>query len=87
MPDVSMEVGDSGVYVGKEGIETVFLKILGSARFAKDAFSFHTITTPYIEIAEDGKTAKGVFMSPGVETFYAHHSQTPPENNTQTVIN
>ena len=44
MPDVSMDVGDSGVFVGREGIETVFLKILGSARFAKGAFFMHCIT-------------------------------------------
>ena len=55
MPDVSMDVGDSGVFVGREGIETVFLKILGSARFAKGAFFMHCITTPIIEVAKDGK--------------------------------
>lgn len=79
MPDVSMDVGDSGVFVGKEGIETVFLKILGTARFAKDAFFMHCVTTPYIEVAEDGKTARAVFMSPGLETYYENHSHTPPE--------
>ncbi len=79
MPDVSMDVGDSGVFVGREGIETVFLKILGSARFAKGAFFMHCITTPYIEVAEDGKTARGVFMSPGLETYYEDHSHVPPE--------
>lgn len=76
MPDVSMDVGDSGEFVGREGIETVFLKILGSARFAKDAFFFHSIASPYIEVAGDGKTAKAVFMSPGLETYYGHHSHT-----------
>lgn len=74
MPDVSMDVGDSGEFVGREGIETVFLKILGSARFAKDAFFYHAVASPYIELADDGKTAKAVFMSPGLETYFAHHS-------------
>lgn len=77
MPDVSMDVGDSGVFVGREGVETVFLKILGSARFAKDAFFFHCVASPYIEVAEDGQTAKAVFMSIGLETYYADHSHTP----------
>lgn len=79
MPDVSMDVGDSGVFTGREGIETVFLKILGSARFAKGAFFMHCVTTPYIEVAKDGKTARGVFMSPGLETYYEDHSHVPPE--------
>lgn len=79
MPDVSMDVGDSGVFVGREGIETIFLKILGTARYAKGAFFMHCVTTPYIEVAADGKTARGVFMSPGLETYYEDHSHTPPE--------
>ena len=29
----------------------------------------HTITTPVIEVAADGETAKGVWISPGHETF------------------
>jgi len=29
----------------------------------------HTLTTPVIEVAEDGETAKGVWMSPGHVTF------------------
>ncbi|KAL2855147.1 SnoaL-like domain-containing protein [Aspergillus pseudodeflectus] len=29
----------------------------------------HSVTTPVVEIAEDGETAKGVFISPGHETF------------------
>ncbi|KAF2124103.1 hypothetical protein P153DRAFT_390654 [Dothidotthia symphoricarpi CBS 119687] len=29
----------------------------------------HTVTTPVIDIAEDGQTAKGVWISPGHETF------------------
>lgn len=76
LPDVSFDVGDSGEFVGREGIETVFLKILGAARFAKDAFFYHAVASPYIEVAEDGMTAKAVFMSPGLETFFAHHSHT-----------
>lgn len=77
LPDVSFDVGDSGEFVGREGIETVFLKILGTARFAKDAFFYHAIASPYIEVADDGKTAKAVFMSPGLETYYGHHSHSP----------
>ena len=79
MPDVSMDVGDSGIFVGREGIETVFLKILGSARFAKGAFFMHCVTTPIIEVAKVGKTAKAVVMSPGLETYYEDHAHVPPE--------
>ncbi len=31
-------------------------------------FSFHPLTTPIIEVAGDGKTAKGVWYSPGIIT-------------------
>lgn len=79
MPDVSMDVGDSGIFLGREGIETVFLKILGTARFAKGAFFMHCITTPVIEVAKDAKTARAVFMSPGIETYYEDQRHTPPE--------
>lgn len=79
MPDVSFDVGDSGEFVGREGIEHIFLKILGNARFAKDAFFYHSIASPYIEVADDGKTARAVFMSPGLETFFGHHNHTRAE--------
>ncbi|BAK48494.1 hypothetical protein CXIVA_25260 [Clostridium sp. SY8519] len=79
VPDVSMDVGDSGIFVGREGIETIFLKILGTARFAKGAFFMHCVTTPVIEVAGDGKTARAVFMSPGIETYYEDQRHTPPE--------
>ena len=32
-------------------------------------WGMHTLTTPVIEVAEDGQTAKGIWMSPGYLTF------------------
>jgi hypothetical protein len=34
--------------------------------------SIHTLTTPIIEVAEDGKTAKGLWISPGALTSVAN---------------
>ena len=33
----------------------------------KGNMNLHTLTTPVIEVADDGKTAKGLWISPGVE--------------------
>lgn len=39
--------------------------------------NLHTLTSPLIEVAEDGKTAKGVWVSPGIkshETDFNHQA-------------
>lgn len=60
---VSNEFGASGVYRGLRKVRTYYQKDVVPGRF-----NMHTMTTPAIEIAGDGKTAKGVWMSIGVET-------------------
>lgn len=60
-----------GVYEGAEGIRNLygpvhrFMEGLGDRT---GQMHIHTLTTPVIEIAGDGKTAKAVWFSPGVET-------------------
>ena len=60
---VSNEFGASGVYRGIRKVKTYYQKDIVPGRF-----QMHTMTTPSIEVAGDGKTAKGVWMSIGVET-------------------
>ena len=58
-----------GVYEGSEGVRKAMVKAHQSMGVGKPGFLFvHTQTTPVIEVAGDGKTAKGVWMSPGLET-------------------
>lgn len=68
MPDVSIEASDSGIYRGKEGINRFFHKFMGFLKVTRGAFTMHMALGPVIEIAEDGKTAKGIWFSPGCAT-------------------
>lgn len=66
MPDVSMEVSDWGVFRGPEAIRFQFGQMMQEERIG--TMFDHYVTTPMIEVAGDGKTAKAVFYSPGHET-------------------
>jgi hypothetical protein len=69
-PDVSWEVAHLGLYMGKEAVKEI-LDQHGApgGTPAPGTLFLHTLTTPVIEIAEDGQTAKGVWHSPGAETL------------------
>ena len=59
-----------GVYEGTESIRRAFVGVHSfqdGDRIGK--MRMHTLTTPVIEVAGDGKTAKGVWISPGHETM------------------
>jgi hypothetical protein len=43
----------------------------GNMPDAKGGFVWHTITTPVVEIAEDRKTAKGIWYTPGIVGSYS----------------
>ncbi len=64
-----------GGYSGYEGVERCYLEDHGDRYdegiedFLKGLFPMHTHTTGVIEVAEDLQTARGVWMSPGQETF------------------
>lgn len=71
-PGVRAEVGNWGIYEGAEGIKRIFVGVHSAAdENRKGIMNIHTLTTPLIEVAGDGKTAKGVWISPGVETMRA----------------
>lgn len=65
MSDVSVEVGDRGVYVGPDALRTLFGKQFQME--LKGNLLIHYLASPMIEVAADGKTAKGVWRSPGIE--------------------
>lgn len=66
-PGTKLEI-NRGLY---EGIEGVRKFVMSTAKGEGDRIGhlhLHTLTTPVIEIAGDGRTAQGVWISPGVET-------------------
>jgi hypothetical protein len=66
-PGVRVNLG--GVYEGTEGVRRAMVETHQAMNVGKPGFLFvHTQTTSVIEVAGDGKTAKGVWMSPGLET-------------------
>jgi len=68
VPDVCLTT-PGGTYVGMEHIKTVWTKILVEEPVG--TMVEHHLTTPMVEVAKDGKTAKGVWYTPGHETLPA----------------
>ena len=66
-PDVSVEIAMWGVYIGPEQVKKVYRE-MGEGKPMPGAMFEHQFTTPMIEVAADGKTAKGLWFSPGHET-------------------
>jgi hypothetical protein len=60
-----------GVYEGIEGVKKCFLKdhYQRGDKALVGAMHMDTLTTPIIIVAGDGKTAKGVWISPGFDTM------------------
>ena len=70
-PDIRAEVNDTwGIYEGREGIQRLYVgvHVHSDGPDRKGRMFMHTLTTPIIEVAGDGKTAKGLWISPGHET-------------------
>ena len=66
-PDVSAEIGQSGLFVGAEGINRFFTQRLPSPRRGKKGtLLLHIAVNPLIEVSKDGKTATGVWHGPGI---------------------
>lgn len=62
-PDIHAEYGQSGVYKGYENV----IKFNQGRPCPAGKMLFHAIDTPVIEVAEDCKTAKGVWLLHGAE--------------------
>jgi hypothetical protein len=67
-PGVKIEIDASGEYRGLEGVMKVF-KIIGEKYKFAGGLPLHMILTPVIEVAKDGKTAKGMWHSFGCNTI------------------
>jgi hypothetical protein len=71
-PDVSVEIAMWGKFIGPDQIKNMYGG-MGEAKPMPGTMFEHQLTTPVIQVAKDGKTAKGLWFSPGHET-------TPDEN-------
>ena len=71
--DIWIDCEGFGVFDGPKGIETFFVDWHHSMEGdAKGMLTLHTLPTECIEVAEDGQTARGLWISPGSET--RHHA-------------
>jgi hypothetical protein len=62
--DITLEFSDSGVYRGREKIRQVY-KDFAKAKQIPGFFIMHMTVNPYIEIAQDGQSARSHWLSPG----------------------
>lgn len=65
--DVTVEVSDGGIVYGSESVKNYWKNFTAFDPGNKFIF-FHTLATPCIQVAGDGKTAKATWWSPGFET-------------------
>ncbi len=70
-PGLRVELGNSGVYEGAEGIKRMYLGIHKKFFTPSSPGQFISAcnTSPVIEVAEDGETAKGLWNSFGLFTL------------------
>jgi hypothetical protein len=64
---VAFEPEDWGVWEGREAIKASYVD--GAPPALPGLVTEHATTTGVVEVAADGRTAKGVWISPGHETF------------------
>lgn len=64
-----------GIYDGYEGVARCYLEDHGdrsepdSQLYYRGCMNFHHMDTSVVIVADDGETARGAWMSPGIETF------------------
>jgi hypothetical protein len=76
-PGVKLENGARGIYLGIEGVRRFYGDLSKGMGDNIGHLHLHTSTTPVIEVAGDGETAQGVWVSPGVETSPAKDGGQP----------
>ena len=67
--DIWIDCEGFGIFDGPKGIETFFVDWHHSMEGdGKGMFALHLLTTDIVEVAADGKTARGLWISPGAES-------------------
>lgn len=67
--DIVLWFEQSGVFRGTRAIREGYGRKV-SRESTKGFFTWHTITTPVVEVAADGETAKGIWYTPGIAGFF-----------------
>ena len=62
---VTLEFSDSGVYRGLEAIRAVYRDFEAAKLRIPGFFILHMAVNPYIEVAQDGESARSHWLSPG----------------------
>lgn len=65
-PDISLEIGEEGVYEGYDTIKAYF-GFMPKLAQKPGILIYHYTDTPVIEIAKDGQTAKLTALAPGLD--------------------
>ena len=68
-PEVSVEIAESGVYVGADKIRTLFVDMIKPLFTAPGSLPIHMLTTPVIEVAPDRSIAYGMWQTLGCNAF------------------
>ena len=68
-PDVSVEIGEGGVYVGRAKVEAMFLHVLKPFFTLPGMMPLHMLTTPVIEVEPGALRAQGMWQTLGCNSF------------------
>jgi hypothetical protein len=69
-PDVGMEIAHWGKWEGPEAVRRGMVGVHKEAEKVRyGVMAVHALTTQVVEVAEDGKTARAVWTSPGFESM------------------
>lgn len=68
-PEVSVEIGESGVYVGRAKVETLFLRVLRPFFMLPGMMPLHMLTTPVIEADSANGLGRGMWQTIGCNSF------------------
>lgn len=68
-PEVSVEIGEGGVYVGRAKVEAMFLQVLRPFFTQPGMMPLHMLTTPVIEVDSLAGHAQGMWQTIGCNSF------------------
>lgn len=74
LEDVSLEVADEGVFEGAEAVSAIISETVGKAPKAGEMIDIQ-LTTPIIEVAGDGQSARAVWWCPGAASLVAENEK------------
>ena len=78
-PDVSLKVADEGVFEGPEAVTAIVMETVGKEPLPGEMTDIQ-LTTPIIEVAQDGQSARAVWWCPGAGTLVPGEAQTGTSN-------